>query len=425
MVEQSLTAKDKKNLSDEEIYKDLAKSLKNYSNLKKVLLIPPDSTRSQSGAGLITAWYYKNLVSKGIKVDIMPALGTHMEMTKEELSDFFGKEIPQDAFIVHRFRNDVTKIGEVCAEYINKISDGLMNEAIDVEVNKILLDKSYDLILSIGQVVPHEVVGMANYSKNIFVGCGGRNMINKTHMLGAVYGMDKVMGHDFSPVRKVFDYAEENFIKDLPIVYVLTVCTAQMNDVNIHGLFIGRSRHLFQQAVKLSQKLNITFLEKLPKKIVVYLDEHEFKTTWVGNKAVYRTRMAIADGGELIIIAPGIRQCGEDITNDKLIKKIGFIGRSAILELLKDNKQLQENQSIAAHLIHGSSDGKFKITLAPGHLKRADVEKIKYHYMDINKALEKYPIEKLDNGWNILNGEKLYYISNPALGLWADKKKFN
>lgn len=425
MISQSLIAKSDDCLSDEEIYESLRKMLERHKNLKKVLLVPPDSTRSQSGAGVITAWCYQNLVSKGIEVNIIPALGTHMAMTPEELRSFFGDNIPLDAYIVHDFRNDVVKIGTVPKEFVNQVSEGLMNEDIDVEVNKRIIDDSYDLILSIGQVVPHEVVGMANYSKNIFVGCGGASMIGKTHMLGAIFGMERIMGQDFSPVRKVFDYAEEKFIKELPIKYILTVCTAPQNKTKIHGMFIGRERKLFEEAVKLSQEKNMTFVDKAPKKVIVQLEEYEFKTTWVGNKAIYRTRMAIDDGGELIIIAPGVRQCGEDEENDELIRKYGYRGRLNILQLFKEKKELQDNQSITAHLIHGSSDDRFKITYAPGHLQRDEVEKLNFDYMDISEALEKYPIHEFNDGWNMVGDEEIFYISNPAVGLWVDEKRLN
>ena len=161
----------------------LAKSLEGR-DLKKVLILPPDFTRMYSGAGKITAIYYELLKDK-CQVDIMPALGTHVPMTKEEWVAFFGEGVPFDRMIVHNWRTDVVKIGEVPASFVSEVSEGLVNTGVDVEVNRLIMDPSYDLILSIGQVVPHEVVGMANYSKNIFVGCGGSSMTNSSHMLGA------------------------------------------------------------------------------------------------------------------------------------------------------------------------------------------------------------------------------------------------
>jgi len=409
-------------LTDAEILSALKKMLEGR-NLKKVLLLPPDYTRMYSGAGKLTAMYY-SLLKDTCQVDILPALGTHEAMTREECTAFFGEEVPFENILVHNWRTDVVKLGEVPAEFVSEVSEGLVNNKIDVEVNKLLLDPSYDLIISMGQVVPHEVVGMANYSKNIFVGCGGSSMINSSHMLGAFYGMERIMGKDFSPVRRVFDYAEENFINTLPIIYNLTVTTNKGDDVYIHGLFIGRERSLFEEAVKLSQEKNLTYVDEPFTKAVVYLDEREFKSTWLGNKAVYRTRMAMADGGELIILAPGIRKFGEDEENDRLIRKYGYAGRENVLKYIADdaNADLQANLSVAAHLIHGSSDGRFNITYATEKVSEEEIRQVKFDYMPYEEAIKLYDPAKLVDGYNTLpNGERIFYISNPALGLWARK----
>ena len=405
-------------ISEKSLFEILKKSVKG-KNLRKILILPPDYTRMYSGAGKITNMYY-NLLKENCIVDIMPALGTHRPVTKEESEVFFGKDIPYEKLIVHNWRKDVVKIGEVPSDFVKSVSEGLVDTKIDVEINKRLLDKSYDLIISIGQVVPHEVVGMANYSKNIFVGCGGSSMINSSHMLGAFYGLERIMGRDFSPVRKVFDYAEENFIKDIPLMYVLTVTTTNEKDETlIHGVYIGRKRELFEMSVGKSQKMNMTKLRHPIKKAVVYLDPREFRSTWLGNKAVYRTRMAMAEGGELIILAPNVRKFGEDEENDRLIRKYGYIGRKKVLELVKMEEELKNNLSVAAHLIHGSSDGKFKITYCTKRISKEDVEGVGFNYMPYEEAVKKYNPETLKDGYNTVDGEEIYYISNPALGLWT------
>lgn len=406
-------------ISDSELKEALLGALEGR-RLNKVLLLPPDYTRLYSGAGKITAVYYEAL--KDIcEVDIMPALGTHEPMTREEFTAFFGSGVPFERMIVHNWRTDVVKLGEVPADFVSEVSDGLVNTKIDVEVNRRIVDPSYDLIISIGQVVPHEVVGMANYSKNIFVGCGGSNMINSSHMLGAFYGMERIMGKDHSPVRKVFDYAQEHFLADVPLLYVLTVTTNKGDDTFIHGLFIGEHRDVFEQAVKLSQDINLTYVDEPFKKVVVYLDEREFKSTWLGNKAVYRTRMAIADGGELIILAPGVRKFGEDDENDRLIRKYGYVGRENVLRLVEENEDLRANLSVAAHLIHGSSDGRFSITYCTEKLTADEVRGVSFGYMPYSEAIKKYDPAVLKDGYNTVDGEKIFYISNPALGLWTTK----
>ena len=406
-------------ISDSELKEALLGALEGRQ-LNKVLLLPPDYTRLYSGAGKITAVYYEAL--KDIcEVDIMPALGTHEPMTREEFTAFFGSGVPFERMIVHNWRTDVVKLGEVPADFVSEVSDGLVNTKIDVEVNRRIVDPSYDLIISIGQVVPHEVVGMANYSKNIFVGCGGSNMINSSHMLGAFYGMERIMGKDHSPVRKVFDYAQEHFLTDVPLLYVLTVTTNRGDDTFIHGLFIGEHRDVFEQAVKLSQDINLTYVDEPFKKVVVYLDEREFKSTWLGNKAVYRTRMAIADGGELIILAPGVRKFGEDDENDRLIRKYGYVGRENVLRLVDENEDLRANLSVAAHLIHGSSDGRFSITYCTEKLTADEVRGVSFGYMPYSEAIKKNDPAALKDGYNTVDGEKIFYISNPALGLWTTK----
>lgn len=394
------------------------------SKLGKVLLLPPDITRGHSMAGPIVQILYK-ILAPTCQVDIMPALGTHVPVTEEERLKMFGRDIPRDRFFVHDWRNEVVKIGEVPFDFVKEVSGGLVDYSIDVEINRRLLDESYDLILSIGQVVPHEVVGMANYTKNILVGCGGKDIIDKSHFLGAAYGMEKMMGRDYSPVRKVFDFAEERFLSKLPIQYILTVTSTVQGETRLNGLFVGRERSLFEEAVALSQEKNLDLLATPLMKVVVYLDPEEFRSTWLGNKAVYRTRMAIADGGELIIIAPGLKAFGEDKFIDGLIRKYGYVGSRRVLELVEENEDLRSNLSAAAHLIHGSSEGRFTITYAPGQLSEEEIRGVNFEYMSIGEALDKYNPEALQDGFNTLDsGEEIFYISNPALGLWALKENF-
>ena len=290
-----------------------------------------------------------------------------------------------------------------------------------MEIDPRVMDEGYDLIISPGQVVPHEVVGMSNHAKNLFVGVGGSSMINCSHMVGAVYGLERMMGRADTPVRAIFDYASEHFLRDRPIMYVLTVTTAPENRIRTHGLFIGSDRRCFENAVRLSQLKNVFYVDEPIKKCVVYLEPSEFKTTWLGNKAVYRTRMAMADGGELIILAPGVRRFGEDMDVDALIRKYGYTGRLHILDVFREpgSGDLRGNMGAAAHLIHGSSDGRFGVTYAVKDISRAEIESVGYSSADYDELAAVYDPAALTPGWNEVGGEKVYYIPNPALGLWC------
>lgn len=394
---------------------------------QKVLLLPPDMSRFHSNAGEITRILYKILAPKA-RIDIMPAIGTHAAMTAKEIREMFGNDIPLDCFKVHDWKNDVQVLGEVPSAKIRAFSEGLLDYAMQVAVNKCLRAGQYDLILSIGQIVPHEVIGLANFTKNVCVGIGGSDMINKSHFLGAVYGMERIMGRADTPVRRALDYAFNTFLGDLPIFFIMTVMSKQAGKLVMRGLYASdKDNAAFLEGAKLCQQVNLDLLDAPLAKVVVYLDPSEFKSTWLGNKAIYRTRMAMADNGRLIILAPGLKEFGEDKENDRLIRKYGYFGAKATLKAVEQNEELQKSRGAAAHLIHGSSEGRFKITYCPGpQVSQTEIEKVGYNYAAYEAMSQKYNPAALKDGWNTLpDGETIFYVSNPALGLWALKRQFS
>lgn len=410
-------------LSGADLKEGLFEGLKKLGDRKRVLAVPPDFTRYHSQAGILTSYtydYYKDNL-----VDILPALGTHAPMSDSEITNMFP-DVPGDLFRVHDWRNDVVTVGTVPEKYVAEITDDAVSYNWPAQLNKLIVEGNHDLILSIGQVVPHEVIGMANYNKNLFVGTGGSEGINKSHFVGAAYGMERVMGRADNPVRKLLNYASDHFIKNMPVVYVHTV-VGRGDDGKLvtRGLFIGDDEEVFLRAAELSLKVNFTMLEEPLKKVVVYLDPSEFKSTWLGNKSIYRTRMALADDAELIVLAPGLKEFGEDKEIDRLIRKYGYRGTPATLEATTENKELQDNLGAAAHLIHGSSEGRFSITYCPGNLSKEEIESVNFNYASLEEMTKLYNPDDLKEGYNKLpDGEEIFYISNPAVGLWAYKNRF-
>lgn len=393
---------------------------------KRVLLIPPDFTRFHSGAGEIAVLLYRRLKDR-VRVEILPATGTHFPMEDSEIARMFPG-IPLSRFRIHDWRRDVITLGEVPGDFVREISDGKMDTPIACEVNRALVKENWDAILSIGQLVPHEVAGIANHNKNIFVGAGGKETIGKTHFLGAVCGMERIMGRVHSPVRDVLNYMSVHFAKDLPVVYLLTVRASDASGrIVTRGLFAGRDEEPFLLGARLCQQVNLDLLDRPLNKAVVYLDPAEFKSTWLGNKAIYRTRMALADGAELIVLAPGVRQFGEDPENDRLIRAFGYCGTETVLHHVRQSAELAENLSVAAHLIHGSSEGRFRVTYCTGKhgLPREEVEKAGFCHRPLEEALREFNPEALQDGFNrSADGEEFFFISNPALGLWALRSLF-
>jgi nickel-dependent lactate racemase len=408
-------------LSPRQLHDLLLESLSKLGKRDRVLVVPPDQSRVHSRAGDLTryAWQY---FGDRLRT-VLPALGTHAAMNSEQIARMFGA-MPVELFRVHNWRTDVETIGEVPAEFIHEQSEGKLNYTWPAQVNRLITRGGFDLILSIGQVVPHEVIGMANYNKNILVGTGGRESINRSHYLGAVFGMERIMGRAENPVRNVLNYASDRFLRNLPIVYVLTVVGRMVDErLAVRGLFIGDDAECFHLAAALSLKVNFETMDAPLRKAVVYLDPHEFHSTWLGNKAVYRTRMALADGAELFVLAPGVKKFGEDKDIDALIRKYGYRGTPATLEAVSANADLASDLSAAAHLIHGSSEGRFTIRWCPGHLTKDEIESVGFEYGDLKTVLARYDPQKLRYGYNSVDGEEVFFIPNPGLGLWAYRGK--
>jgi nickel-dependent lactate racemase len=391
---------------------------------KKVLLLPPDITRAHSGAGWITEMLY-DYFAQTADVYVIPTLGQHMPHTIEQNEWMFGS-IPENKILKHNWRTDGKRLGIIPAGYVEKITRGKANWEIPISINKTVLEEAWDLIINVGHVVPHEVLGFANHNKNYFIGLGGKETICASHMAAACYGIENNLGSLVTPLRHCYNKAENEFLGHLPDVYIQVVMAYNPEGNLVHtGFYCGDDMDTYLLAAQQSMKENINIVPPL-KKVVAIMQGDEFYSTWVANKAIYRTRKAMADGGELVIIAPGLKRFGEQDDVDKIIRKYGYSGTPEVMRHWKKNEDLQDLTHATAHLIHGSSEGRFKITYAPGHLSKEEIESVNFNYLDYDKALEMYNPEKLENGYNTLpGGEEIFFISTPSAGLWTTKEKLN
>ncbi len=441
---------------------------------RRVLLLPPDVTRMHSGSGRLTEIVYRLLADEA-DVHVIPTLGQHVPHTSEVNRRMFGS-IPNDRIHAHDWAAGCVEVGEIPAEVVNKSTGGIADWPIPVFLNRMLVDEPWDLVINVGHVVPHEVLGFANHNKNYFIGLGGKPTICAAHMAAACYGIENNLGRLITPLRACFNWAEDKYLGRLPDLYiqvVLSVATsgspAKSRDrsesaggqpaatLRHSGLYVGDDLETYLAAARQSREENITLFDEPVKKIVCVMQGDEFHSTWVANKAVYRTRMALADGGELVIIAPGLVRFGEQPAVNALIRKHGYCGTPRIMEAYKrdsgvveqgsgggrveDNRanalrlhssappllpSLHDLAHAAAHLIHGSSEGRFRITYAPGHLSPADIEAVRYEFLDIQSALTRYRPENCQPGWNsTADGEQFYFIPTPSAGLWASRERMD
>ena len=393
-------------------------------DLRRVLLLPPDLTRAHSGVGWITEYLYNRLDEAGAEVHVIPTLGQHVPHTPTENTWMFGS-IPEQRIHAHDWRGGVTHIGTVPAEVVSELTGGAVDWEMPIDLNTMLVTEDWDLIINIGHVVPHEVLGFANHNKNYFIGLGGKRTLGSSHMASAVYGIENNLGNLLTPVRACFNYAEDNILADLPDVYLQVVMDYDDDGNLAHtGVYVGDDRETYYDAARASREQNFTIFEEPAKKIVAVMQADEFRATWVANKAVYRTRMALADGGELLVIAPGVERFGEQPEVDALIRKYGYLSQAEVIDLYSREADMQDIPHGTAHLVHGSSEGRFTITYAPGHLSKEEIESVGYQYMDVDDAQRRYDPAVMKDGWNTMeDGEEVYYISTPSAGLWSTREK--
>ncbi len=392
--------------------------------LRRVLLLPPDITRAHCGAGWIAEIFY-DLLPASCEVHVIPTLGQHVPHTEADNRWMFGG-IPENRIHAHDWRNGVTRMGVIPAARVAESTNGKACWDIPVDLNTDTVTGDWDLIINIGHVVPHEVLGFANHNKNYFIGLGGKETICASHMAAGVYGIENNLGNLVTPLRDCYNWAEEQFLGHLPDVYMLLTMKRDTQNQLVHsGVYVGDDLDTYLMAAKASRQQNITLFDRPVEKIVAVMQADEFRATWVANKAVYRTRMAMADGGELLILAPGVERFGEQPEVDALIRKYGYCGTEQTLELYKKETDLQDLAHGAAHLMHGSSEDRFTIRYAPGKLSRKEIESVHYAYADLDEMLARYNPETLKDGFNTLpDGEEIFYISTPSAGLWAAGEKF-
>jgi len=390
---------------------------------KRVLLLPPDITRMHSGAGRMTEIIYQ-ILSRDADVHVIPTLGQHEPHSREQNARMFGS-IPHERIHAHHWINTVVRLGEVPADFVREVTHGAADWPIPIELNSMLMKEAWDLIINIGHVVPHEVLGFANHNKNYFIGLAGKGTICASHIAAACCGIENNLGTLITPVRACYNKAENDFLASLPDFYIQIVMARDSEDQLVHtGIYVGDDVETYLMAARQSREQNIKVFEEPLRKVVCVMQEDEFVSTWVANKAIYRTRMAMADGGELIIIAPGLKRFGEQEEVDRVIRKYGYVGTQRVMQLYRQNKDLQDLAHATAHLIHGSSEGRFTITYAPGHLSKEEIEGVNFRYADLNDTLRRYPPDKMREGWNTApDGEEVYFIPTPSAGLWATRKK--
>jgi len=360
----------------------------------RVLAIISDKTRDDN-TDILFPFAAEILAARNVaQFDALVAQGTHMPMTEAEkrvkigLSD--GQAVPgPDHIYDHQWNSpeELVTLGELSADRVTELTDGLITNAVTVNLNRLLGPGIYDTVLVFGATVPHEVAGFAGGAKYFFPGVAGPDLTHATHWLGALASIENVIGRVETPTRHMIEAAAD-FVPARIISLNSVVTRDEDNRLRTHALFAGDIREAFRRAAEVSRQVHIRYTGRKYKRVVALLDEH-YDELWVGGKASYKLGGIIADGGELIIYAPHLRAISE--THGLLIEKYGYAPLDRVREMVALSTELQANLAVAAHLAHVSYAGqrdengrvvpRFRITMASA-LDQSTCERVNLGFMD-------------------------------------------
>ena len=386
----------------------------------------------------------------------MPALGTAIQPA--QIAKMYPT-IPPALFREHDWRDGTVAVGTVPAADVRELTGGAINRPWTATLNALVARGGHDLVLSMGQVVPHEALGMANYTKNLFIGVAGAETINFTHHIMAVYGVENVMGRASNPGRALFDRAFDAFCPELPALFAMTVVGTKPDGARVtRGFYVGDTSESFK-AARLSLEVNFTMVDE-PHAKAVPARRAKYAFTWTANKAIYRTRPG-ADGGELVARArrelrrardarPADRKCERatsarasarargpkpdpDARDDappppppNFARRHGYRSSAETMSLLETDPSSRKTSS-PPRTRSGKSEGRFKITLsveAGGGLS-ADIEKANFEWGDVDALQQRYDPAKLTPGATCSpTAGACFLVPQPLpAGLWASKSR--
>jgi nickel-dependent lactate racemase len=390
---------------------------------RRVLVIIPDHTRTVP-MGPLFRLIYECLAQHAEKLDYLIALGTHPPMSEEMIyqrvaitRDEHRSRFPKVRFFNHMWKDPeaLAEVGCLSADDISEITDGRFEEEVAITINRMVFD--YDLLLIVGPVFPHEVVGFSGGNKYLFPGIAGQRIIDFFHWLGAVITNPVIIGNKWTPVRKVVDRAAA--MVEVPRLSLSLVVKGE----GLAGVYFGTPEEAWSQAADLSDKLHIEYKNK-PFHTVLSRAPEMYDDIWTAGKCMYKLEPVVADGGTLIIYAPHVKDIS--VTHGHILEEVGYHTRDYFLEQWDRFKQ--HPWGVLAHSTHVKGIGTYgdgvekprvNVVLAT-QIPPETCAKISLGYMDPATVDPKDYANREDEGVLYVPkaGETLYRLKNapPELG---------
>lgn len=382
-------------LSADELRSIIGNALAEIPAKSKVLAIVPDKTRDDNTDLLFPFAVEISREKSFEKFDALVAQGTHRAMTDREKREKIGVGDGRGIFdfgkiFDHHWSDphELVTIGELSAEKVRELTGGLFAKPIPLTINKLLAPGVYDYVLIFGGVVPHEVAGFAGGAKYFFPGAAGAELTHATHWLGALAGIENVIGRVETPTRHLIEAAAD-FIAAKVICFSSVVTRNKENRLQTRALFAGGFRSAFRRAAEISSQVHIKYTGRKYKRVAALLDEH-YDELWVGGKASYKLGGIIEDGGQLIIYAPHLRCLSA--THGQAIEKYGYAPIEKIRKMVAASGELEANLCVAAHLAHvafagrqdNESEPRYRITLA-SQVDEETCRRVRLEFLDFKK----------------------------------------
>lgn len=412
-------------LGESELREIVAQALADVPAGARVLAIVPDKTRDDNTA-LLFPLAAQALVEKRIaKLDALIAQGTHPPMTPTQKGAKLGIGHSGIPGLGHVFDHQWDRsealftLGELDAECVRRLTEGLIGEAVPVRLNALLAPSLYDIILVFGGTVPHEVAGFAGGAKYFFPGVAGPELTHMTHWLGALATIEKVIGRVETPTRRLIEAAAA-FVA-APVIAFTSVTTRDGKGVRTHALFAGDMKESFRRAAEVSKQVHIKYTGRRYRRVVALLDPH-YDELWVGGKASYKLGSIIEEGGELIIYAPHLNRLSA--THGRLIEKYGYRPLEQVREMVEWSDELRANLCVAAHLAHvsyaarksaeGPTVPRYRITLASSVAEEV-CRRVNLGYLD-HRSFRRGEFQRDPDTLTVENAGRDLYLVHPDGG---------